>query len=279
MTFLVDNVSQTPTVTVSNGQAHITLSNLGAGVQNITATYNGDNTNFAPSTSTAVTQIVNRGNTSTTLGASLGSSVFGQQVTFYAASWVFAPAGGTPTGTETIYIDNVSQGPIALSSGSNYLALSLSSLSAGNHTIYAMYSGDGNFNSSTSTTLTFTVARDVASNTLSANVSSSVFGQTVSFYGAAWAFAPGGGTPTGTMTYYVDGASFETVAIGSGVNYATLNLSTLSLGSHTLQTVYGGDSNFIGTTSKPLSFQVYWLAAHPSQQWACPRKSFPSASR
>ena len=258
VTFVVDGTSQAPVNLSTSGQASITLSNLAVGSNTVSATYSGDNTNFAPSsTTTPVTETENKDTSTTTIGSNLSTTVYGQPVTLYAAAWAFPPGAGTPTGTETIYIDNVSQGPITLASGVNYVTFTLSTLSVGSHTIFTKYSGDGNFNSSTSAPLTYTVTKDAASNTDSANVSASVFGQTVTLYGAAWAFAPGGGTPTGTVTYYVDGSSKGTATIGTNVNYATLNLSNLSVGTHTIQTAYSGDADFSASSSTALTFKVY----------------------
>ena len=278
VTFVVDNGSPSSPVTLNNGTASITLSNLGVGPHTVIANYSGDN-NFVPSSSFGLSQTVNKDTSATTVSPNLSSSVYGQPVTLYAASWAFAPGAGTPSGTETIYIDNVSQGPVNITSGTNYAAFTISTLSVGTHTIYAKDSGDGNFTSSTSTTLTFTVGKDLASNTISSNVSGSVFGQTVSFYGAAWAFPPGGGTPTGTMLYYLDGNAnpIASVNIANGVNYATLNLNSLTVGAHTLQTRYLGDSNFIGNVSNVLHFTVFGAATATVAAASAPTLSYGQA--
>src|SRR5262249_20135546 len=58
---------------------------------------------------------------------------------------------------------------------------------------------------------------------------------------------PGGGTPTGAVTF-MDG----TTTLGSGTlsgGSATYSTAALAVGTHTITVVYGGDVNFTGTTS------------------------------
>jgi len=55
----------------------------------------------------------------------------------------------------------------------------------------------------------------------------------------------GGGTPTGTVTFSVDGGPGTTVALGGG--QATFTSTTLAVGNHTIQATYNGDNNFSGS--------------------------------
>jgi hypothetical protein len=99
----------------------------------------------------SVTFSLTNGKVSTTnaLSSSANPSASGQSVTFTAT---FSSSAGTPTGTVT-FKDNGSAIPtctnVALSSGQ--ATCTTSSLAVGNHTIEADYSGDANFNSSSST--------------------------------------------------------------------------------------------------------------------------------
>ena len=88
--------------------------------------------------------------TTTTVSSSQNPSIFGNPVTFTATV-----SPNTATGTVTFNIDGTPQAPVAVSSGQ--ATFSTSSLSVGNHTITAAYSGDVDDASSTSTTLTQTV--------------------------------------------------------------------------------------------------------------------------
>src|SRR5207302_7043294 len=64
----------------------------------------------------------------------------------------------------------------------------------------------------------------------------------------------GSGTATGTVTF-LDGASTLCTSTMRG-GCATFSSSTLSVGSHSITVVYGGDSNFTGSTSSTLTQTV-----------------------
>jgi Bacterial Ig-like domain (group 3) len=120
----------------------------------ITAVYNGD-ASFATSTSSAATQVVNQAATTTSVASSANPSVVGQQVTYTATVSVTSPGAGTPTGTVTF-----KDGTTALTceSGSSAFNGSIATCkqtygTTGSHSITAVYGGDINFATSTSTAL------------------------------------------------------------------------------------------------------------------------------
>ena len=139
------------TQTLSGGVASVSTNTLAGGSHSITAVYGGDST-FNGSTSNTVTQTVNKGATSTTVLSSLNPSRKGQTVTFTAT---VTPSGAT--GSVGFYDGKKLLGTKTLSSGT--ASYSTSTLAAGTHTITAKYSGDANFNGSTSATFTQTVTR------------------------------------------------------------------------------------------------------------------------
>jgi Bacterial Ig-like domain (group 3)/Purple acid Phosphatase, N-terminal domain len=132
-----------------DGSASFSIGNLGIGNHNITAVYNGDDNNDG-STSGAVTQTVNAVSTVTSLSSSVGTSVFGQSVTFTAN---VSPA--TATGTVTLKDGSKTLGTAALSGGS--ASFSINTLAVGSHSITAVYGGDTYNNGSTSSSITETV--------------------------------------------------------------------------------------------------------------------------
>jgi hypothetical protein len=129
--------------------ATFNTSSLGAGSHSITGVYNG-NSNYTGSTSFALTQTVNKANTTTTLTSSPNPSNKGQNVTFTAT---VSPSAAT--GTVQFFDGATSLGTATLTGGK--VTLSTSSLSPGSHSITATYSGDANDNGSTSSVLTQTV--------------------------------------------------------------------------------------------------------------------------
>ena len=70
----------------------MTIATLSTASHSITAAYTSGDSNFVPSSaSTAVTQVVNKANTSATVATSLSPSVHGQAVTFTATVSVVSP--------------------------------------------------------------------------------------------------------------------------------------------------------------------------------------------
>jgi N-acetylneuraminic acid mutarotase len=107
--------------------------------------------NAIPSSASLVN--ISKYNSSITLTSSANPSVSGQAVTFTATVTAVAPGSGTPTGSVIFYDGGVALGPaVALSGG--VATFNATSLTTGVHTITALYSGDDNFNSSTSAGLT-----------------------------------------------------------------------------------------------------------------------------
>ncbi|WP_307841560.1 Ig-like domain-containing protein [Streptomyces endocoffeicus] len=57
--------------------------------------------------------------------------------------------------------------------------------------------------------------------------------------------APGAGVPTGTVTFSISGSGGGTFAQPLSGGVATLSLSTLGVGTHTVVAIYNGDANFL----------------------------------
>ncbi len=253
VTFIVDGQGQTP-VTLAlvggNDQAQFTTSTLSAGAHTVSASYSGD-THVSASSGSLLSQTVNAPalqTSTTTLGSSHDPSTLGQPVTFTAV--VTAPSyQGTPTGTVTFTIDGHAQTPatLALVGGSDEAQFTTSTLSVGAHTISASYSGDNNVSPSSGSLPTQTVsapALQTSSTTLLSSHDPSTLGQTVTF--TAVVSAPSyQGTPTGTVTFTIDGHAQTPVTLGvvGDSDEAQFTTSTLSAGAHTVSASYSGDSN------------------------------------
>ncbi len=136
---------------MSGGSASLSISTLAVGSDSITAVYGGDS-NFAASTSKAVTQVIAQATTTTTLTSSLNPSNVGQSVTFTAS--VAPEFSGTVTGTVSFYDGTTLLKGVTLSGGS--AAYTTSKLAGGTHNITATYNGSTSFSGS-SDSLTQTV--------------------------------------------------------------------------------------------------------------------------
>ena len=139
------------TVMLSGGSARFTTSTLKVGTTAVTAAYGGDS-NFSGSTSKAVSQVVSKATTTTTLVSSQNPSNFGQSVTFKAS--VTPQFSGTVTGTVTFYDGTTVLKTVALSGG--VAKFTTSTLTSGAHSITATYNGSTSFTGS-SASLTQTV--------------------------------------------------------------------------------------------------------------------------
>lgn len=136
---------------MSGGSASFTTSTLPVGTDYIKAVYPGDS-NFAASTSKAVSQVVSKATTATALASSLNPSNFGQSVTFTAR--VTPEFSGTVKGSVTFYDGATALKTVALSGGT--AKFTTSTLASGAHSITATYNGSISFYSS-SASLTQTV--------------------------------------------------------------------------------------------------------------------------
>jgi hypothetical protein len=232
--------------TLSGGQATFSTSTLATGSHSVTAAYSGD-TNFSSSTSPVLTQTVAQTSSTTAVASSANPSAYGTAVTFTAT---VSGTGGTPTGTVTF-----KDGATTLSSGTldgaGQATLQTSALTPGSHSITAAYGGDLNFAASTSPVLTQTVNLAASSTAVASSANPSALGASVTFTATV---TGAGATPTGTVTFK-DGAT----TLGSGTlsgGQATLSTSSLAVGSHSITAVYGGDSNYSGSTSSVLTQTV-----------------------
>ena len=180
--------------------------------------------------------------TTTALTASPNSGIFQKPVSFTAT---VTGSGGTPTGSVTFTDTTTSQtlGTITLIAG--VATVTTSTLTVGSHTIQAVYSGDSNFNSS-STSISFTVDKNTAGAGIGSNANPSSFGQPVAFTSFVNSNPPGPVTPTGTVTFanQSTGQTLGTAPISGG--QATLTISTLPVGNNVITATYNGDSNFFG---------------------------------
>ena len=237
--------------TLTNGSASFTTANLAVATQSITVSYSGD-ASFTSSASTALSQVVNQANTTTSVVSATDPSVFGQAVTFTATVSAIAPGSGTPTGKATFYDGSISLGTASLSSGS--ASFTAKALPTGSDAIVAVYNGATNFTTSSSAALTQSVNQAGTTSVVISATNPSVFGQSVTFTATVTAVAPGSGTPTGSITFLVGSTTLGTATLSGGK--ATFKTSALTAGSHTITVSYSGDGNFVTSTSPPLTQTV-----------------------
>ena len=234
--------------------ASLTISSLSTANHRITATYDGD-PDFAISTSDIVNEQVGKAGSSSVISSSDQSSVFGESITFSVDIAAVAPGAGTPTGTAQFAVDGLNiGGPVNLVDGAA-TSDAVSLLTPGTHIVTVSYSGDGDFNGSNDQ-LTQTVDQAATKTVISSSVNPSVFGQAVTFHAAVTSVAPGSGTPTGSVQFYIGGSPVgDPVSLVNGVADAA-PIATLEPGTYTVTAVYSGDDDYVTSTSSDLSQQV-----------------------
>jgi polygalacturonase/sugar lactone lactonase YvrE len=154
ITFSIDGNNLAP-VTVSNGSASATATSLAVGNHPVTATFTSNDGSFANNTSSTSTVTVAQATATGLLSIQSATPVYGtpNSVTVSLSSTV-----GTPTGTVQFTIDGAASGsPVAVMSG--IAQFTLPTLTAGQHMIAAMYSGDTDFSPANIIAITITVLK------------------------------------------------------------------------------------------------------------------------
>ena len=128
-----------------------TVSVLTAGACTIEATQPGDS-NYQAATAVDVTFTISQATPTVTLASSTNPALVGGSVKFTAT---VSSTAGTPTGTVTFKDGTTTLGTGTIASGS--ASFTTTALTAGTHSITAVYAGDTNFATLTSSTLTETI--------------------------------------------------------------------------------------------------------------------------
>jgi hypothetical protein len=239
VTFMQNGANDLGTAPIINGQAALNKTYGSAGSRSIAAIYSGDS-NFDGSTSSPLLQVVNQASTTTTLGSSLNPSIVGQQVTFTAT---VSSDFGSPTGTVTFYKGEKALGTATLNSN-GVGQLTTSTLPVGTHPMSAVYSGDTNFEGSTSPPLDQTINQASTTTTLTSSPNPSAVDQQVTFTAIVTPLY--GGTPTGTVTFTQNGDNIGTAPVING--QAIFSKSFGSEGMKSMGANYSGDTNFTGSS-------------------------------
>jgi hypothetical protein len=193
--------------------------------------------------------------TTTTIKASADNTVFGQPVTFTVSVTASTPNVNAPGGKVVFTVDGVPQPAVPVVNGQ--ASLTTASLGVGTHQVSAAYQGDDHFNASASDSVTVTVAKAQTSTVLTSSQNPAVAWESVTFTVTVSAVAPGAGTPTGTVTFRMDGIAVKKVKLVNGVAKLTLALPP---GRYVVTAKYNGDDHFVASKSAKL---VQKVKPHP----------------
>jgi hypothetical protein len=241
------------TKTLAGGKAIFatTATQLVPGSHVINATYNGDTLHAAGAVK-SLTQTVNKAASTTALSALANPSTYGKPVTFTAK--ITSGVAGTITGTVSFKNGATLLATVAVnSSGVATYTTTATALVAGAHTISATYNGDTLHLTSTHS-ITETVNKAATTTHVTSSLNPSTFGKSVTF--TAKVTSTASGAFTGTATFKNGGVTMGTGIVGSG-GTATFSTSTLAVGSHSITVTYGGNANFLTSTSPALTQVVH----------------------
>lgn len=231
------------------GKGTFSTNALTAGSYIISAAYGGGS-NFDVSVSSPLAFIVTAAPTATAVMVSAASIAPGASETLTAVV-----TGGFPapvlTGIVTFSDQNGALGIGTVSGGS--AALALTTLSSGVHRVLATYSGDVNYSTSSSVAQNIIV---LSPTTTSLAISAAAIDATQPETLTATIALTGGSStsPTGTVAFADQRGSLGTSTVTAGV--ATISLTTLPVATHRITATYGGDANFLPSTSAPQSVVV-----------------------
>jgi hypothetical protein len=152
----------------------------------------------------------------------------------------------------TFFDGNILLGTVAVSGGIATLGTNFTT--AGTHSLSAVYSGDQNYQGSTSPTYTQTVnGSTVPTDSLKLTVSAGMaaYGQQVVLYAqvAGNIATP----PSGTVTFLDGQTAVGTGMLSQGSTYAVV---TLDVGTHSMSATWPGDSNWPAAQSAAVTLKV-----------------------
>ncbi|MGO4514787.1 Ig-like domain repeat protein [Terriglobus sp. 2YAB30_2] len=254
---------QTYTGTVTSGTGNLTITIPPPGKYSIVISCPSVNTFVCTNSPLTLSYTATKGNTTTTVTSSSSSANAGDSVTLTATVANAGNATGTYvyTGTVTFLDGTKTVGTAPLVAGSATATVTLTG--AGTHSITAVYSGDTNWNGSTSTAIGVVTSKVASTLVLSASSTTAVNGTNIVFT----ATASGGSTtlspPTGTVTFY-DTVGSTVVTLGTatltanGTTQSVASVSSTGLlpGAHSLYAIYAGDTNYKSATSNTLAVTI-----------------------
>ena len=235
---------------LNNGSASLPVSTLPSGTNLVQASYGGA-PGFNPSLG-SVSQTVGSSGTFTTttaVAANPNPATLNQLVTLTAS---VSSSSGTPTGIVQFQDNGTNLGTASLN-GSGLASLGATTFVAGMHTITATYEGGQNFSiSSGSTFLTVNSATAATTTVVSSTPNPSTLNQPVTFTATVTSSS---GTPTGSVVFQDGGTNLGTGFL-NGAGQASITVTTLTAGTHTIAAVYQATANFAtssGSTQQTVS--------------------------
>ena len=265
-----------PNMGSNTATANIPMSVPPPGTYTVSVTCAGS-TNFQCQTPVVLPFKSVMGNSNVTVSVLPAAPQAGQPISLTATVGNAGNGTGTYTFSGSVsFYDNgklIATAPVATNQATTTKTLSGNAT----HNIVAIYTGDANWNTSTSTAAAVTPIILSSSLVLSSNmgsVASTLAGVNVVFTGTITTNVTNTAGPTGTVTFYDTfngsvvqlGSPAVTVPNGPTASIALFNTTGLLAGAHSIYAIYSGDDNFSTATSPVLTLTIadYGLTMVPS---------------
>ena len=226
-----------------NGTAACTIPSLSLGNHSFLAAYSGDNNN-AGSQSALFHESIKQ-QAALALNVSPNPAVVTGTVTLTLNA---AAVSGTPSGTVTFYDGTNALATVNLDGNGN-ATWATSAFAVGTHSLSAQYSGDSSNIASTSASRALEVDSASTTTALTSAYNNATVGTSVPL--TAHVSSNGGPAPTGTVQFF-DGATLLGSVAVTQAGSASLSVTTLAPGAHSLTAVYSGDTDNATSTSVAL---------------------------
>ena len=227
----------------ANGVATLGSTSLSVGQHLITASFPGDASNGA-ATSSTLTQVVQIAVSSVSVTSSKSPALVGDPISYLIA---LGGAGGHPSGLVTLRDGSVSIGTVTVDA-SGHASLPLTVAGPGTHTITATFAGDPFHTGSQSSPWLQSVLQPTTTAITTSN-NPAIAGRTLTL--TAQVTPANGVPPTGAITF-MDGQTVLGTAPLNSSGAATFSSGTLSVSQHPLSATYSGDAASQPSTSATL---------------------------
>jgi ELWxxDGT repeat protein len=239
-------------VTSLGGAATFSTANLGGGGHTISATFAGGGP-YAASTSNSIMQTVTASNVVTLTGPA-GPTPYGQGATLTAHVVSTAADHAPVTGSVEFREGQSSLGTATIGANGN-ATLTIKTLSTGTHNVTAVYHGDTD---ATSSPAVVVIAKAPTTTNLTTSAPTVQLNQSLMLTATVAGQPTGQTNPVGMVTFSDGSKVIGSAPITNGK--ATLTLTTLAGGTHSLKAAYGGDANYAPGTSAAVNQQISFIA-------------------
>ncbi len=241
---------QSGTLSGNNYGGSASITPTATGTFTYTLTCGGHKTGTATLTVTAASKKPS----TTVLTATPNPATVGESVTLKAT---VSGSGGTPTGTAAIDYSTIVIDTVHLASGSGSFAASSNGIAPASYPLTAAYSGDSNFEASTSAAVTVKLNKAPTTTTLTASPASVTPPAAVTLTATVARPSGSAGKPTGSVTFLADGSPVASVNVNaSGVAKLDAPTTGIAAGTYAVTAKYSGDASDTASTSSAVNVTV-----------------------